>query len=261
MRSPQLFKDALDVHPRDMVSFIGAGGKTTSLFRLAGELRTEGHKLLVTTTTKIFRPAKPHVDRLFLVDEAEALLTETGPIAPPVIIGVGRRVDADGKLIGLPPEWVERLHASGQFDAILIEADGAASRLFKIPAENEPVVPEHCNLVVWVMSIKVVGKPLDAQFVHRAERAVRLLGVAAGAPLTRSTIVRLLEHPLGPFKGIPPGARKIALLNQADAPDEIEEAQRLANDMISLGFERIVISSFLSEAPLKQILSSARSSN
>jgi probable selenium-dependent hydroxylase accessory protein YqeC len=261
MRSPRLFKDALDVHRGDTVSFIGAGGKTTSLFRLAGELRTEGQKIVVTTTTKIFRPVKPHVDRLFLIDHAEALLTETAPIAPPVIIGVGRRVDADGKLIGLPPRWVERLQASGQFDAILVEADGAASRLFKMPAENEPVVPESCNLVIWVMSTKVVGKPLDAQFVHRVERAIRLLGGTAGAPLTRHAIVQLLEHPLGPLKGIPAGCRKIALLNQADTSEEIEEAQRLANDMVSVGFERVVISSFLSEAPLKQIFSSERSSN
>jgi probable selenium-dependent hydroxylase accessory protein YqeC len=252
-------KEALGVRHGEMVSFIGAGGKTTSLFWLASELRAEGSKLLVTTTTKIFRPAKPHVDRLFLIDDVNALLTESAGMTPPVIIGVGRSVDADGKLIGLPVSWLHPLHASGQFDGILIEADGAASRLFKMPAESEPVVPESSTLVIWVMSIKAVGQPLDSRFVHRAERAVGLLNVAPETPLSRAHIVQLLQHPLGPLKGIPVGCRKIALLNQADTANEVEEAQRLAEAMAPLGLERIVISSFVNGEPLKQIVSPERS--
>jgi hypothetical protein len=50
------------------------------------------------------------------------------------------------------------------------------------------------------------------------------------------------------------------LLNQADTADEVEEAQRLAEAMAPLGLERIVISSFVNEEPLKQIVSPARSS-
>jgi hypothetical protein len=68
-------------------------------------------------------------------------------------------------------------------------------------------------------------------------------------------ILRLLEHPLGPLKGIPPGCRKIALLNQADSPADVTEAQRLAQTITPLGFDRIVISSFINEQPLQQITS------
>jgi probable selenium-dependent hydroxylase accessory protein YqeC len=238
-----------------MVSFIGAGGKTTSLFHLASELRAEGKKLLVTTTTKIFRPAKPHVDRLFLIDDVNAFLSETAGLVPPVIICAGRSLSEDGKLIGLPVGWLAPLQASGQFNAILIEADGAASRLFKVPAETEPVVPESSTVVIWVMSIKAVGKPLDSRFVHRAERAVGLLDVSPETLLSSTVILRLLEHPLGPLKGIPPGCRKIALLNQADSPADVTEAQRLAQTITPLGFDRIVISSFINEQPLQQIAS------
>jgi molybdenum cofactor cytidylyltransferase len=255
MKTGTRLREAFGIGERDMVSFIGAGGKTTAMFHLASELRADGRKLLVTTTTKIFRPAKPHVDRLFLIDDVSAFLSETAGLAPPVIIGAGRSLSEDGKLIGLPIGWLAPLHASGQFDTILIEADGAASRLFKIPAETEPVVPEQSTAVIWVMSIKALGKPLDSQFVHRAERALEALGLPRETSLSSSVILRLLEHPLGPLKGIPPDSRRLALLNQADAPEDIERAQRLAQTIAPLGFERIVISSFINEQPLRQILS------
>ena len=95
-------KEALGVRRGEMVSLIGAGGKTTTLFRLAKELRDEGGKVLVTTTTKIFKPTKPHVDRLFLVEDVVAFPAEISKLKAPVIIGAGYRIDEDDKLVGLP---------------------------------------------------------------------------------------------------------------------------------------------------------------
>src|ERR1043166_7206335 len=89
---------ALGVQPGEVVSLIGAGGKTTTLYRLASELREDGKKILLTTTTKIFKPTKPHVDRLFLVEEVAALAGQSAAIEPPVIIGAGYHLDEDGKL-------------------------------------------------------------------------------------------------------------------------------------------------------------------
>ena len=54
-----LLRDALGVTRGEMVSLIGAGGKTTTMFRLAKEMRDQSCKVLVTTTTKIVKPTKP----------------------------------------------------------------------------------------------------------------------------------------------------------------------------------------------------------
>ena len=48
-------KDALHVQRGDVVAFVGAGGKTSALFRLAHELRAEGWRVLTTTTTRMAR--------------------------------------------------------------------------------------------------------------------------------------------------------------------------------------------------------------
>jgi molybdenum cofactor cytidylyltransferase len=247
-------KDALGLRSGEMMSLIGAGGKTTALYGLAKELRDNGAKVLVTTTTKIFKPVKPHVDRLFLVEEASALLATTLTIPAPVIVGAGYKVDDEEKLLGLPSSWLDQLSVSGQFDSILVEADGAASKLFKVPSEIEPVIPKSCHLTVWIMAIKVLGKPLNPSWIHRAERAISLLGVAADAQVTKDLILRLARNPFGPLKGIPSGSRKVALLNQADSPEEIDAAKDLARALLPLGFEKIVITSFLSETPVKDVI-------
>jgi probable selenium-dependent hydroxylase accessory protein YqeC len=92
-------KEALGLRHGEMVSFIGAGGKTTTMFRLAHELREANAKVLVTTTTKIFKPSKPHVDRLFFVEDIDSLAQACAEIAPPVVIGAGAGVSPDGKLL------------------------------------------------------------------------------------------------------------------------------------------------------------------
>lgn len=246
--------EALGFRSGEMVALIGAGGKTTTLFRLAKELRDRGCKVLVTTTTKIFKPTKPHVDRLFLVADVEAFLAESAKIKAPVIIGAGYSVDDDGKLIGLSPAWLETLYRSEEFDGILVEADGAASRLFKVPSEMEPVVPALCPLTVWIMAIKVLGKPLEATWVHRPERATALSGTAPGAAITQESVLRLLQHPAGCLKGIPPTSRRVALINQADSPEEIDSARSLGRNLLRLGMERVVITSYLGNDPVKEVM-------
>ena len=247
--------EALSLGRGELVALIGAGGKSTTLFRLANELRETGGKILVTTTTKIFKPTRPHIDRLFLAEDPDALAPEMANIKAPVIIGAGRAIGDDNKLLGLPPEWLDRMRAAGQFDAILVEADGAASRWFKIPSETEPVVPRCCSTVIWTMAVKVLGQTWDSRIVHRVERALALLQVNPSTRVTQEHIAQLVRDPLGCLKGVPDHCRKIALINQADTPDEIAQAQQLGQLLAPLGFERVVITSYLSDPPVKEMLS------
>jgi probable selenium-dependent hydroxylase accessory protein YqeC len=190
-----------------------------------------------------------------VVQEVDALLEEIAKIQEPMIIGAGNSLEAT-KLVGLPPEWLDTVAEKSDLDAILVEADGAAMRSFKVPAEHEPVVPMESSLTIWVMGIKVLGQPLTSDWVHRAERAADLLGVKLGTPLTEDLIVRLVNKPQGCLKGIPPKSRKVALINQADTTGEVKKATDLARALSEHGIERVVITSYLSDDPVKAVLSS-----
>ena len=247
-------KEALGLQQGEMVSLIGTGGKTTTMFRLAHELHEDNGKVLVSTTTKIFKPNKPHVDRLFLVEEVSALTEACAVIAAPVVIGAGASVSEDGKLLGLPAPWLDRLNDGKQFDAILVEADGAAARLFKVPSDAEPVIPASCQLTIWLMSIAVLNKPLDGAWVHRAERALALLSRTVGALITEDSIVQLVKHPVGCWKGIPPASRKVAIINQVDAPEDVAPATALGKKLLACGAERVVLTSYTNEDPVREVL-------
>jgi len=245
-----LLREALGVRRGEMVSLIGAGGKTTTMFRLAKELRDQGCKVLVTTTTKIFKPTKPHIDRLFLVDELQAFIDICAELTAPVIIGAGCGVNQEGKLLGMPVAWLDRLNEDKVFDAILVEADGAASRLFKIPADDEPVIPPSCQSTIWIVAIKIVGKPLSDEWVHRSARAYDLLGLRADANVSEDIILQLLQHDGGCLKGIPLASRKLALINQADSAEEMAAAQSLGAKLQKLNFAKVVITSYASSEPV-----------
>ncbi|MBI4526390.1 MAG: putative selenium-dependent hydroxylase accessory protein YqeC [Deltaproteobacteria bacterium] len=247
-------KEACDLKRGDMVSLIGAGGKTTTLYRLAHDLWQDGGKVLLTTTTKIFKPRKPHVHRLFLAQDLQFLTNELLKIREPVIVAVGYDFDEAGKLCGLPAEWCDVLLEQSRFDWILVEADGAAMKPFKVPAEHEPVVPNRSSITIWVMGIKVLGEPLMRASVHRAEKAAALLGVQPGTPVTEDLILRLVGHPDGCLKGIPNKSRKIALINQADTEAEVKKSRALGRLLIGCGPERVVITSYRGDGPVKEVM-------
>ena len=59
-----------------VVSLVGAGGKTSLMFRLARELTKAGGTVLTTTTTKIFEPTPDQAARVILAESASGLLTQ-----------------------------------------------------------------------------------------------------------------------------------------------------------------------------------------
>ena len=53
---PDTIAEALGLPERGLLSLVGAGGKTTVMFRLAAELNARGLRVACATTTKIFPP-------------------------------------------------------------------------------------------------------------------------------------------------------------------------------------------------------------
>lgn len=234
-------RDALGIGDRDVVAFVGAGGKTTAMFRLARELHAGGAKVVVTTTTRILIPPSSSDLRVVLERERSALLASvTSAIARGSIPVVARETTPDGKLVGIPPEWVADLVECPAVTHLLVEADGAAGKPFKAPREGEPVIPSTATVVVAIVGVDALGEPLS-EVAHRPEQVMAITGLGAHDRLDARAIARVILDPRGGTKGTPPRARIILLVNKADDPRRVEQARELAAEFRRGGAQRVVI--------------------
>jgi molybdenum cofactor cytidylyltransferase len=233
---------ALRLQPssRPRLAFTGAGGKTTSLFQLARQLNGP---VLVSATTHLALSQLSLGDRHFVVATPADLAVLDQGVPPGVTIITGSQVEAE-RTQGLEMPLMERLLAIADEHgaALLVEADGARQRPLKAPAENEPPIPTFIEAVLVVAGLSAIGKPLTPDWVHRPERFAALSGLLQGEPISLEAVHRVLAHPDGGLKNIPPGARRIALLNQADTPN-LQAAGKALADSILADYQAALVAS------------------
>ena len=66
--------EALKPLERGVVSLVGAGGKSSLMYKLARELSDAGKSVLTTTTTKIFVPSKAQCEHVVLSDSSMEII-------------------------------------------------------------------------------------------------------------------------------------------------------------------------------------------
>ncbi|MCM2358232.1 MAG: selenium cofactor biosynthesis protein YqeC [Geobacteraceae bacterium] len=222
-------EELLVPEPQGVLSLTGGGGKTSLMFHLARQLSRSGKRVLTTTTTRIFVPAADQSEMVLVDPDPEMILHRASACrsAGHVTAAAAHLAEA-GKLKGFAPGAIRIFQESGLFDWILVEADGSARRPLKAPAEHEPVIPPNTTVLVAVAGLEVLGTPLTEELVFRAELAGRLMQLSAGEIITASALARLFAHPLGPFKGAPPQARRFIFLNKADDPARLAAGTRVA---------------------------------
>src|SRR4051812_26966822 len=137
--------EALAIGRYDVVSFVGAGGKTTALFRLCAEATVRGHSYAACGTTRINPP--DGTDATVVSEPDEALLLEK--LRHTLARGEWRLIVGAGysdhqRLLPVSNEVVRVL--AGVYDLVAVEADGARMRPFKAPNDTEPPVPPSTTL-------------------------------------------------------------------------------------------------------------------
>ena len=187
---------------RGITALIGGGGKTTLLYHLAGELRSEG-TVLVCTTTKIWPP-----DYLPVVQDAEALINALSTYG----VACAGTPTAQGKLAEPSFRWTDRA------DYVLVEADGSAGRPFKAHEKHEPVLPEKRNTAILVLGADGFGKPIS-KVAHRPALYARLAGATENRLVTPAMAAKVVNRE---------GFHDQIFINQVDRPEEWPLVQEFA---------------------------------
>src|SRR5258708_20389209 len=99
-----LLCDLIDLPAHPLISIVGAGGKTTTMYILASELAQRGSRVITTTTTQIFFPEPGQTGALIVAAETPTLLQMISAACQQYrrATGVGTTIKAD-KPPGLHP--------------------------------------------------------------------------------------------------------------------------------------------------------------
>ena len=249
---------SLGLQPKEVISLVGAGGKTSLMFRLAKELTLEGKKVVTTTTTKILEPKRSETPSLFVdLDEGKIKEFVHHSLMRNSHITIARERIESGKLKGVSPELIVALWDPTQMDYIIIEADGAAGRPVKAPREHEPVIPVNTTLLVAILGVDGVEAELSERNVFQPERVSRITGVPLGGRLTVEAIAKLVTHPEGVIKGVPHSSRIVVFLNKVDIPQGLERAKRVGQEILKMRqprIERVVLGRLRENPPVVEVL-------
>jgi probable selenium-dependent hydroxylase accessory protein YqeC len=241
-----------------VISLVGAGGKTSLMFRLARELAEGGDSVLTTTTTKIFEPTTDQAAHVILAQSLSKLKAQASGLLKDQrhICAAAARQPEQRKLGGFLPEIIDGIYNSRLFRWIIVEADGAAGRPLKVPAEHEPVIPACTTHVVGLVGLNGVGRPLNEQWVFRLRQFVEVTGLEPGAAVSEIAVTRLLLHANGIFKSSPLEAACIAFCNQADVSENFSAGRRIGEIMQkrkTTGLSRLVIGQTLLDPPILEV--------
>ena len=161
----QSMTEALSAKQDDVIAFVGAGGKTALMMKLADELFKSGFKVVISTTTKLGINERPEKSELVVESDANKLISKLHSVQtqnkiPVLASGLN---EENKRLVGISPTTAGRLASDIDVDCLLIEADGARGKVFKIPMAHEPVVPECVNKLCIVLGLDAIGKRINEE--------------------------------------------------------------------------------------------------
>jgi probable selenium-dependent hydroxylase accessory protein YqeC len=235
-----------------LICTVGAGGKKTTLYRLAA-----AHPGRVALTSTVFIPPFPK-------DMQAAVIRAPGERVVAAVCEAAHNhravaytgaVTKKGRFEGVAPALVQEIHERAGFDVTFVKADGARTRLIKAPADDEPQLPPGTSCVIPVVSAAAIGAPLTERIAHRPERLAQVTGAEGGKPLTPEHVAVLLSSEQGLLKDSDP-AHVVPLINMVDDAETRELARDAAEEALRLSdrFEVVVLASMRSPDPMVEVV-------
>ncbi|MFU8867739.1 selenium cofactor biosynthesis protein YqeC [Natronococcus sp.] len=226
---------------------VGAGGKKSTLYALADRLE----RAIVTATVRI-PPFKEQVEDVIVTDRPLEAIESAE--AWPIGLVAGR--EGSDRYLGYDPETVDEFVADLEAEtSVVVKADGARTRWFKAPNDDEPQLPTATDVVVPIASAKVVGERLGEEHVHRPERVAAITDLEPGDRISASDVATAVASDRGGCKDVPDGARVIPLVNMVDTPDLEATAREIAAEIYDRrDVDRVVLTRLLEDEPVVDVV-------
>lgn len=234
-----------------IVSCVGAGGKKTTMYRLA-----EAHpgRVGITATAHIEYFPKDLDATIYIADEND-LLNAIRNDKNSRAIAFAKPSERFGRRAGISQESIQAFREAGNFDLMVIKADGARGLFFKAPAEHEPPISVCTDVVITILSAKVIGMSLSEEIAHRVDQISKITGLNQGDEIKPMHIARLLSSADGSLKNTRQ-AKVIPLINMVDDTELEKVARAAAKEALQLTdrFDKVVLASMKKEQAIIDVV-------
>lgn len=212
--------DIIDVSKNEIMTVVGAGGKTSFINYFANYYRKQA-KVLLTTTTKIYLPQKGIYDSIFMLDVDDNItsLNQCG------VTVCGKKINKENKIIGLDPKDLDKIVEN--FELVLIEGDGSKKKKLKGWNSTEPVVYKHTTITIGILDITSYKMDITEENIHRLDEFINITKCCKGK-VSICDLKNIILNPNGLFKNAK--GKKILFINKV----ENNEYEELAKEIINL---------------------------
>lgn len=218
----------LNLDRGDVISFVGGGGKTTTIFQLGYELKELNKRVLITTTTSIYNVKEEEYDYFFLKD-----LKDFSPKNGTITV-LGHRVE-DGKLLGINHFQIEEIAKKELFHFILIEAD----------TSYEPLVPDCTTKTVILIGLDSLGQRIG-DIAHRPKIFTEITDTKLLDVIDENIVLRLILSSDGLLKGV--RGSPILILNKAVDERTILKGDKIRSVLYEKGFnEKVLVADIINK--------------
>lgn len=248
---PSEILDIFNAH-KGVVCCVGAGGKKTTMFRLARE--HAGRRGITATSHIEYFPRKLKISKHIAEEDELLQLIKNDPSD---CIAFACPSTRKGRHAGISVDNVKRFQEAGRFDLLVIKSDGARSRLIKAPAEHEPPLPACVDTVIPVVSARAMGKPLSERIAHRIDRISAVAIMQENDIIKPVHVARLLTSAEGALRNTG-DAEVIPLINMVDNRQKQVLAQEAAELTLSMTdrFNKIVLARMRDDDPIVDVITS-----
>lgn len=229
--------DTFDIKNKDIITIVGAGGKTSLMFSASSLFRKE-YKVLVTTTTHIYVPDKNLYDEMIMLSdikddkvgrENQDYHTENyndenhnnekyhniiknnkngvyvignyivnNSNANTSNCNINGSKGNPHKIKGLTFDQLDKI--TPYFDIVIIEGDGSKEKPIKGWRDLEPVVYNKTTKTIGVVDISSVGIYINEENIHRLDKFLEIINEDLPKTVNLTHIKNMILNKNGLFK-------------------------------------------------------------
>lgn len=222
--------DTFKIKNKDIITIVGAGGKTSLMFSASSLLR-KNYKVLVTTTTNIYVPNEKFYDKMIMLSEIKGenydnLIEKSNNGVYVIGNEIVNNLEADkSKIKGLNFEALDKIIP--YFDIVIIEGDGSKEKPLKGWKDLEPVVYNKTTKTIGVVDIKTIGLNINEENIHRLDEFLKIINDEEAKKVKVKHLKNVILNKNGLFKSSE--GEKILFINKTENIKDKKNAVLLIN--------------------------------